>query len=68
MHVNVDLATGVTTLKNIKNKKAFQSNANHPLANIYPGHIVNNCEHVWGGGGGQGMGWSQGQARTSEQV
>ena len=68
MHVNVDLATGVTTLKNINKKNAFQSNANHSLANIYPGHIVNNCEHVWGGGGDllEGGGWREGSHVTCD--
>ena len=33
--------------KNRRNKKAFQLNANRPLANI-TGCIVNKFEHVWG--------------------
>ena len=31
-----------------ENKKAFQSNANHPLSDS-PCFIVNTFEHVWGG-------------------
>ena len=33
-----------------ENKKAFQSNANHPLSDS-PCFIVNKFEHVWEGGG-----------------
>ena len=33
-----------------ENKKAFQSNANHPLSDS-PCFIVNTFEHVWEGGG-----------------
>ena len=38
--------------KTISNKKAFQSNANCPLADRHTGYMVNKFEHVLGVGGG----------------